>query len=136
VDTSKRTAVKIPHLKKTRALKVAGEISDRNQIEIEHVGASYFMESREFVRGVEDVRAGRPARFDNYSWDQGDMPATDRQWAYEKGRQFAIIAPKTMPLRINGKLNLDALRLLYSRRSAGSRPKPSKQSCKKRARNG
>ena len=40
------------------------------------------------------------------------MPATDRQWAYEKGRQFATIAPRSMPLRINGKLNLDALRLL------------------------
>ena len=62
--------------------------------------------------GVDDVRAGRPARFDDYAWDQGGMPATDRQWAYEKGRQFATIAPRSMPLRINGKLNLDALRLL------------------------
>jgi hypothetical protein len=34
--------------------------------------------------------------------------------AYEKGRQFATIAPRSMPLRVNGKLNLDA-------RSAGSR---------------
>jgi hypothetical protein len=94
--------IKIPHLK------------DRDQVETEHLGASYFLESRDFARGVEDVRAGRPPRFDEYAWDQGGTPATDRQWAYEKGRQFAIIAPKTMPLRTNGKLNLDALRLLVA----------------------
>jgi hypothetical protein len=31
-----------------------------------------------------------------------------------KGRQFAIIAPKSMALRIKGKINLDALRLLVT----------------------
>jgi hypothetical protein len=78
VDTSKKTAVKIPHVK-ARASKVASEISDRDQIEIEHVGASYFLQSRDFARGVQDVRAGRPPRFDDYAWDQGGMPATDRR---------------------------------------------------------
>ena len=65
---------------------------DRDQVKTEYIGASYFLQSREFARGVDDVRAGRPARFDDYAWDQGGMPATDRQWAYEKGRQFATIA--------------------------------------------
>jgi hypothetical protein len=93
---------------------VPHQISDRDQVETEQIGASYFIESRDFARGVEDVRAGRPPRFDAYAWDQGGAPATDRQWAYEKGRQFATIAPRTMPLRIKGKLNLDALRLLVA----------------------
>jgi hypothetical protein len=119
LDTSRKTAVKIPHVEKARASKVAFEISDRDQVETEHVGASYFLESRDFARGVEDVRAGRPPRFDEYAWDQGGMPATDRQWAYEKGRQFATIAPRSMPLRINGKLNLDALRLLVAAINGG-----------------
>ncbi len=89
-------------------------MSDREQVKTEHVGASYFMDSREFARGVEDVRVGRPPRFDAYAWDQGDRSAINRQWAYEKGRQFAIIAPKTLPLRINSRLNLEALRLLIA----------------------
>ena len=118
MDTPRKKAVKIPHVKKARA-SVASEISDRDQVETEHVGASYFLESRDFARGVEDVRAGRPPRFDEYAWDQGGMPATDRQWAYEKGRQFATIAPRSMPLRINGKLNLDALRLLVAAINGG-----------------
>ena len=114
MNTSKKTAVKVPHVKKARASKTACAISDRDQVETEQIGASYFLESRDFARGVEDVRARRPPRFDDYAWDQGGMPATDRQWAYEKGRQFATIAPRSMPLRIKGKLNLDALRLLVA----------------------
>jgi hypothetical protein len=64
-------------------------VRDRDQVKIEYIGASYFLESREFARGVDDVRGGRPARFDDYAWDQGNIPETNRQWAYEKGRQFA-----------------------------------------------
>ena len=58
MDTPRKKAVKIPHVKKARA-SVASEVSDRDQVETEHVGASYFLESRDFARGVEDVRAGR-----------------------------------------------------------------------------
>ena len=59
------------------------------------------MRSADFKAGVDDVRAGRPARFDEFDSDD-----------YERGRQWATIAPLTMPLRIDGKLNLEALRLL------------------------
>ena len=100
----KKTAVKIPHVEKARASKTACEISDRDQVETEQIGASYFLESRDFARGVEDVRAGRPPRFDAYAWNQGGTPATDRVWAYEKGRQFATIGPRSMPLRINSSM--------------------------------
>ena len=58
-------------------------MDDRDQVKTEYSGASYFLHRREFARDVDDVRAGRPARFDDYAWDQGGMPATDRQWAYE-----------------------------------------------------
>ena len=63
---------------------------------------------------TDDVRAGRPARFDAYNYDQGDEALTNRLWAYEKGRQFATIVPASMPLRINGRLNLQALRLFVA----------------------
>jgi hypothetical protein len=59
--------------------------------------------SREFRIGVEDVRAGRPPRFDDpIAWS----------WAYERGRLFAAIAPMRMPLRVAGKVNLEAYLLL------------------------
>ena len=45
----KKTAVKIQHVKKARASKLAFEISDRDQVETEHIGASYFLESQDFA---------------------------------------------------------------------------------------
>jgi hypothetical protein len=58
------------------------------------------MRSTDFKAGVEDVRAGRPARFDEFNSDN-----------YERGRQWATIVPATTPLRVKGKLNPEALRL-------------------------
>ncbi len=59
------------------------------------------MRSAAFKAGAEDVRAGRPARFDEFDCDD-----------YERGRQWAVLAPMTMPLRLKGgKLNADAVRL-------------------------
>jgi hypothetical protein len=57
------------------------------------------MRSRDFKAGVEDVRAGRPARFDEFND------------TYERGRQWATIAPTTTPLWLNRKLNPEAVRL-------------------------
>jgi hypothetical protein len=64
--------------------------------------------SADFKAGVDDVRGGRPARFDEFDSDN-----------YERGRQWATIAPTTMPLRVNGKLNPEALRLLNDAFDAG-----------------
>jgi hypothetical protein len=55
--------------------------------------------SREFARGLEEVRAGRPFNPNNGNWD------------YERGRCFGFIAPLDMPLRIRGRLNPKALKL-------------------------
>ena len=65
------------------------------------------MRTREFRLGFEDVRAGRPARFDMCN-------DTNRAWNYERGRQFATIAPLSMKLRINGELNSRAVRLFVA----------------------
>ena len=62
------------------------------------------MRAPEFRLGFDDVRAGRPARFDGFD-------DTNGAWQYERGRQFATIAPLSVKLRINGELNPRALRL-------------------------
>jgi len=55
--------------------------------------------SKEFARGVEEVRRGLPFNPDNDSWE------------YERGRCFGFIAPLDMPLRIGRALNLKAVKL-------------------------
>jgi len=55
--------------------------------------------SKEFARGLEEVRNGLPFNPDNGSWN------------YERGRCFGFIAPLDMPLRIGRKLNPKALAL-------------------------
>jgi hypothetical protein len=56
-----------------------------------------------FREGFEDARAGRRPRFDFFQ--------DDDEWSYERGRLFARIAPETMPLLIDGKLNRKAVKL-------------------------
>jgi hypothetical protein len=60
------------------------------------------MSSGAFAAGVNDVRGRKPARFDGGFADD---------WGYERGRQWALIAPRSMPLRIRGKLNIEAMML-------------------------
>ena len=55
--------------------------------------------SREFARGLDEVRNGFPFNPDNDDWD------------YERGRCFGFIAPLDMPLRIGTRLNPKALKL-------------------------
>jgi len=61
---------------------------------IRRVTVTSIMRSHAFRAGVADVRAGRPARFDDY-------PGFD----YECGRQWAVCAPRTMLLFIGRCLN-------------------------------
>ena len=55
--------------------------------------------TREFARGLEEVRNQLPFNANNDSWD------------YERGRCFGFIAPLDMPLRIGTRLNPKALKL-------------------------
>jgi hypothetical protein len=61
------------------------------------------MSSSAFALGVHDVRAGLPLR-DIHSQFVS-------QWAYERGRAWAVVAPRTMPLFVNGKLNPEARKI-------------------------
>jgi hypothetical protein len=55
--------------------------------------------SREFARGLDEVRRGLPFNPNNDSWN------------YERGRCFGFIAPLDMPLRVGARLNPRALKL-------------------------
>jgi hypothetical protein len=52
-----------------------------------------------FALGVSDARHGRPYHPDFDLWSGKD------QWAYERGRLWAVLAPRDMPLKIHGRLN-------------------------------
>jgi hypothetical protein len=83
---------------------------EREQVKTRCVTAAAIMRSADFRCGFEDVRSGRPARFDDHHVDG---------WSYERGRQFAYIAPASMPLKINGKLNPKALTLFAAAHGRG-----------------
>ena len=68
------------------------------------VSDRWIMAQPTFRLGVNDVRAGRPIHPDYDLWD------TNGQWNYERGRCFAKLASRHLPLRINGQLNPEALR--------------------------
>jgi hypothetical protein len=74
-------------------------MSVREQVRTYDVAIADIVASREFARGVDEVRRGLPFNPDNSDWD------------YERGRCFGFIAPLDMPLRIGGKLNPKALKL-------------------------
>jgi hypothetical protein len=58
-----------------------------------------------FALGVLDARSGRGLHPDYESWDG------DAQWDYERGRQWAALAPGTMLLKRSGKLTPEAVAL-------------------------
>jgi hypothetical protein len=69
-----------------------------------------------FAAGVDDVRNGRPPNYEafNFSQDTDEREASkniNRHWNYERGRLWACLAPRSMPLMINGKLNPKAIAL-------------------------
>ena len=60
---------------------------DREQVDTFRCSAADIVESRYFAMGVADLRAGAPPRFDEMQ---------DEYWGYERGRQWAVLAPITM----------------------------------------
>jgi hypothetical protein len=76
------------------------------QIDTILVSLASIMRSPDFADGLDDIRAGKP--FDS----------SRDSWSYERGRQFGAIAPLSMPLFVDGRLNRKALelfRLAYQR---------------------
>jgi hypothetical protein len=74
----------------------------REQVETRPITVYEIMCDPAFAAGVNDVRNGRPF---NYDYSSGD------RWGYERGRQWACLAPTRVPLKIRGKPNLKALTL-------------------------
>jgi hypothetical protein len=70
----------------------------RHQVPERLVSLSSIMRSAVFRRGVAEVRAGRPPRFDD-----------EDSWEYERGGQWAIAAPTTMQVKIGRRVNPDAI---------------------------
>jgi hypothetical protein len=56
------------------------------------------MSSPTFTLGVADVRAGRGYHSAYASW------VTNDQWAYERGRQWAAVTPRSVALKRDGKV--------------------------------
>jgi hypothetical protein len=76
----------------------------REQEPTEPVSVEKIMRSRYFALGVADMRAGKAPRPDYERWGPDD------QWDYERGRQWALLAPRSVPLRRQGKLNPAAVK--------------------------
>jgi hypothetical protein len=68
------------------------------------------MRDSAFALGVQDYRAGLPLR-DLHRKCNLSSYDIDQQWNYERGRAWAVVAPRTMPVRINGKLNPAAVKI-------------------------
>jgi hypothetical protein len=62
------------------------------------------MSTPEFVLGVNDGRAGRGHRSAYTTW------GTNQQWNYERGRAWAAVAPRSVVLKRNGKITVEAKR--------------------------
>jgi len=60
---------------------------DREQVNTLSCSASDIVCSIHFAISVADLRAGAPPRFDEMQ---------DEYWAYERGRQWAVLAPINM----------------------------------------
>jgi hypothetical protein len=71
----------------------------REQIRTQSTTVLRIVASKEFARGLDEVRNGIPFNADNDDWN------------YERGRAFGWIAPLDMPLRIGRALNPKALAL-------------------------
>jgi hypothetical protein len=71
----------------------------RKQANTRGVSIRSIVASRDFARGLDEVRSNTPFNPNNDSWN------------YERGRAFGFIAPLDMPLRISTRLNPNALKL-------------------------
>jgi len=75
---------------------------ERQQVPTELVTVEKIMSAPEFALGVADYRAGRPPR-ESTRWNG------NQSWDYERGRAWAAVAPRSVQVKINGRLNPRAL---------------------------
>jgi hypothetical protein len=70
---------------------------DRKQVQVVQATLEWIMNEPAFSIGVDDYRAGRPMR--DLEEEGAD---TNAQWNYERGRQWAAIAPMTCRFGLRG----------------------------------
>jgi hypothetical protein len=61
------------------------------------------MQDPKFGLGVADVRTGRGYHPGYETWDGNE------QWNYERGRQWATLAPRDLALKKGGKVTAEAI---------------------------
>jgi hypothetical protein len=76
----------------------------QQQISTSLTSLEKIMNTREFALGVIDGRAGRDPRSDYATW------GINEQWNYERGRAWAVVAPRAVALKRDGKITVEALR--------------------------
>jgi hypothetical protein len=88
---------------------------DEEQIVTYPVTVEWIMEQPDFALGFAHKRSGR--RFNTWHGhdkENGHRSATGGAWQYERGRAFACLAPRDLPLRLaSGRLNPKAVKLCH-----------------------
>jgi hypothetical protein len=79
--------------------KRSGKSRRREQEPTQPISIRTVMRNPCFAAGAADARAGLPFRADYDRWDVND------QFDYERGRAWALLTPRDVPLKRNGKLN-------------------------------
>jgi hypothetical protein len=85
---------------------------DEDQVATIPVAIEHIMRDPAFALGAADVRAGLPFR------RQYDRWGTNTQWCYERGRAWALLAPRHIKVRgRDGKLTPSAVAVFKQQRS-------------------
>ena len=79
------------------------KLRDGDQIPTRPTTITEIMGRATFALGVADARAGRPFHRDFDLWRGDD------QWSYERGRAWATVTPRNVPLKVNGKISAEAV---------------------------
>jgi hypothetical protein len=73
------------------------------QVDVGPISDTAIIRSAAFQAGVEDVRAVRPPRFDQF---------TNASFLYEWGRQFGVLVPAPFPLTRNDRPTREGRQML------------------------
>jgi hypothetical protein len=79
-------------------------LREGDQIPTRGVTIPEIMSDPTFALGVVDARAGRPYHPDYDVWADCNL-----RWSYERGRMWATLTPRHVPLKVNGTINPDAV---------------------------
>ena len=94
-------------MERPRNPELLGSLTGRgvtSQVPTKGVTVEQIMSARAFTLGAADARARLPFHQDYDRWD------TNAQWNYERGRAWAILTPREIPLLRNGRVSPEALK--------------------------